>query len=77
MELCAACAQLTKASDGSLLYSDGNSTFKATAVDSGQSSGIGSDKWQLTVYDKNAVVFKQFGETTLQGGNVVIHGNAK
>src|SRR5205823_8447301 len=72
--------QINKASDGSVLYSDGNSTFTATVLDSGQSSGIGVDSFQLTVYDKNAVLYKQIGVPTplfLMGGNVVIHGNAK
>jgi hypothetical protein len=66
--------QINRASDGYLLYSDGNSTFSATVTDSGQSSGIGSDKYQLTVYDKNAVLYKFVPETLLSGGNVVIHG---
>jgi len=69
--------QITRASDGYLLYSDGNSTFNATVTDSGQSSGIGSDKFQLTVYDKNSVLYKSVPETLLGGGNVVIHGNTK
>ena len=69
--------QVTRAKDGYILYSDGNSTFNATAVDSGQSSGIGSDTYVLNVYDKNGTVYKQIGvptELVLQGGNVVIHG---
>jgi hypothetical protein len=68
--------QINRASDGYVLYSDGNSTFSATVEDSGQSSGIGSDKFALTVYDKNSVLYKQVGVPTslyLQGGNVVIH----
>jgi hypothetical protein len=79
--------QIVRAKDGVLLYSDGNSTFSATVVDSGQSSGIGVDRFQLTVYDKNAVLYKQVGDLggaapwfnalVLQGGNVVIHGNTK
>jgi hypothetical protein len=80
--------QINRASDGYLLYSDGNSTFSATVFDSGQSSGIGSDRFQLTVYDKNSVLYKQVGTLAdppgppyynaiaLQGGNVVIHGTA-
>jgi hypothetical protein len=71
---------ITRAKDGYILYSDGNSTFNATAADSGQSSGIGSDKYVLNVYDKNGVLYKQIGvptELVLQGGNVVIHGTTK
>src|SRR5205085_1231946 len=70
---------ITRASDGVVLYSDGSLSFTATAMDSGQSSGIGSDSFQLTVYDKNGVVYKQIGVANaamLQGGNVVIHGAA-
>jgi hypothetical protein len=69
--------QINRASDGYLLYSDGNSTFSATVVDSGQSSGIGSDSYQLTVYDKNGVLYKSVPTALLRGGNVVIHGAAK
>jgi hypothetical protein len=66
--------QINRASDGYVLYSDGNSTFGATVTDSGASSGIGSDSYQLTVYDKNAVLYKSVPTALLQGGNVVIHG---
>jgi hypothetical protein len=72
--------QINRASDGSVLFSDGNSTFSATVTDSGQSSGIGVDAYQLRVYDKNGVLYKQIGIPTpelLKGGNVVIHGNVK
>ena len=68
--------QINRASDGYVLYSDGNATFSATVVDSGQSSGIGSDSFQLTVYDKNAVLYKNRCRGASQGGNVVIHGTA-
>ncbi len=68
--------QINRASDGYVLYSDGNSTFNATVVDRGQSSGIGSDSFTLTVYDKNAVLYKSVPTTLLSGGNVVIHGTA-
>jgi hypothetical protein len=69
--------QINRARDGYVLYSDGNSNFTATVTDSGHSSGIGLDKFQLTVYDKNAVLYKSVPETLLSGGNVVIHGTAK
>jgi hypothetical protein len=79
--------QINRASDGYVLYSDGNATFSATVIDSGQSSGIGSDRFELTVYDKNGVLYKQVGDlggsapyfnaAVLNGGNVVIHGTAK
>ena len=65
--------QINRSSDGALLYSDGNAAFQATATDSGQSSGIGSDSFSLTVYDKNGVVYKSVPVTLLQGGNVVVH----
>jgi hypothetical protein len=68
--------QINRASDGYVLYSDGNGTFNATVTDSGESSGIGLDDFQLTVYDKNGVLYKQVGVPTpilLKGGNVVIH----
>jgi hypothetical protein len=65
--------QINRASDGSVLYSDGNSTFSSTVTDSGASSGIGSDDFSLTVYDKNAVRYKSVPSTLLSGGNVVIH----
>jgi len=60
--------------DGYLLYSDGNSNFRATVTDSGQSSGIGSDDFALTIYDKNSVLYKSVPTRLLGGGNVVIHG---
>ena len=31
------------------------------------------DDFTLTVYDKNAVLYKLVGTTLLSGGNVVIH----
>jgi MBG domain (YGX type) len=65
--------QINRVSDGYVLYSDGNATFNATVTDSGQSSGIGSDDVQLTVYDKNAVLYKSIPKSPLEGGNVVIH----
>jgi hypothetical protein len=72
--------QINRASDGYVLYSDGNSTFNASVIDSGQSSGIGSDSFSLTVYDKNGVLYKQIGvpvAALLGGGNVVIHPSMK
>ena len=65
--------QINRSSDGALLYSEGNATFQATVVDSGANSGIGSDSFALTVYDKNGVVYKSVPTTLLQGGNVVVH----
>ena len=65
--------QINRASDGYVLYSDGNSTFNATVTDSGQNSGIGTDSFQLIVYDKNGVLYKSVPSLMLQGGNVVIH----
>src|SRR5207249_5306035 len=40
--------QINRSSDGTQLYSDGGASFVAKATDSGQSSGIGSDKFELT-----------------------------
>jgi hypothetical protein len=65
--------QINRAGDGVPLYNDGNSTFTATVVDSGQSSGIGSDSLALTVYDKNGLTSKSVPATLLGGGNVVVH----
>jgi hypothetical protein len=65
--------QINRASNGVQLYGDGNATFTATVVDSGKSSGIGSDKFALTVYGKNGVLYKSVPVTPLRGGNVVIH----
>jgi uncharacterized repeat protein (TIGR01451 family) len=65
--------QVNRASDGMQLYSDGNATFTATASDSGKSSGIGSDSFALTVYDKTPVLYKSVPTTLLGGGNVVEH----
>ena len=65
--------QINRSSDGALLYSEGNATFQATAVDSGMNSGIGSDSFALVVYEKNGVVYKNVPTAPLQGGNVVVH----
>jgi hypothetical protein len=65
--------QINRASNGIQLYNDGNATFSATVVDSGQSSGIGSDSFALTAYDKNGVLYKSIPTSLLGGGNVVIH----
>ncbi len=60
-------------SNGATLFSDGNATFSATVTDSGQASGVGSDAFSLTVYDKNAVLYKSVPVSLLQGGNVIVH----
>jgi hypothetical protein len=65
--------QINRASDGAQLSIDGNATFTATVLDSGQSSGIGADSLALIVYDKNGVTYKNVAATLLGGGNVVIH----
>jgi uncharacterized repeat protein (TIGR01451 family) len=65
--------QINRASDGAQLYSDGNATFTAVAIDSGQSSGIGVDSFSLTVYDKNGILYKSVPTRLLQGGNIVVH----
>jgi hypothetical protein len=65
--------QINRARDGYVLLSEGNSNFTATVIDSGQSSGIGSDRFALTVF---SVLYKSVPERFLGGGNVVIHGTA-
>lgn len=64
--------QINRSSDGALLFSEGNATFQATVVDSGENSGSG-DAFSLVVYDKNGVVYKSVPTAPLQGGNIVIH----
>ncbi len=64
--------QVNRSSDGAELYSEGNATFQATVVDSGETTGSG-DAFSLVVYDRNGVVYKSVPATPLQGGNVVIH----
>ena len=66
--------QINRASDGYVLFSEGSADFTATVIDSGQSSGIGSDSYALTLYDKNGVLYKFVPQTLLGGGNIVIHG---
>ena len=63
--------QINRASDGAQLSSDGNGTFTAQVTDSGQSSGIGSDKFSLTV-NTNGALYKSVPATYLQGGNIVV-----
>lgn len=65
--------QINRSSDGALLYTEGNATFQATVIDSGATSGVGSDSFALVVYNKNGVVYKSVPTTLLRGGNVVIH----
>jgi hypothetical protein len=67
--------QINRASDGVQLWGDGNATFVATITDSDLSSGIGSDSYQLSVWDKNGVPYKMVANTLLSGGNVVIHNH--
>ena len=64
--------QINRASDGVQLWADGNATFVAIITDSGLNSGIGSDSFQLSVWDKNGVPYKMVPETLLSGGNVVV-----
>jgi len=65
--------QINRASDGLVLFSEGNATFSATTVDTNQNSGSGSESFAVTVYDKNAVPYKSVVQSFLQGGNVVVH----
>jgi hypothetical protein len=63
--------QINRASDGLQLWGDGNATFVATVTDSGLSSGIGNDVFQLSVWDKDGVPYKMVPSTLLSGGNVM------
>jgi hypothetical protein len=74
--------RINRASDGTELYTDGNATFALVAVDSGQSSGIGVDRFAIVVFDKTGAVVKVVGSWTgsvyrsgvlLSGGNVSVH----
>jgi hypothetical protein len=64
--------QINRASDGVQLWSDGNATFVATVIDSDNTSGIGSDAFRLSVWDKNGVPYKMVPSTSLSGGNLVV-----
>jgi hypothetical protein len=44
--------QIIAAGNGTTIWSDGNASFALRATDSGQSSGIGVDYFQLDVLDK-------------------------
>jgi beta-glucosidase len=61
--------QINRASDGVLLYSEGNATFQASFIDTDGED----DSFSLIVYLKNGVPYKQVPMTTLGGGNIVIH----
>ncbi len=65
--------QVIQESNGATLFSSGNATFTASVTDSGKTSGVGSDAFSLTVYDKNGVLYKTVPTSLLQGGNVIIH----
>jgi hypothetical protein len=65
--------QITRASDGVSLSSQGNLPFTAKAYDSGNSSGIGYDRLILTLSGSSVIGLKSFTDVTLKGGNVVIH----
>jgi hypothetical protein len=64
--------QINRASDGVQLWGDGNATFVATVTDSGNTSGIGSDAFRLSVWDKNGEPYKMVPNTLLSGGNVMV-----
>ncbi len=65
--------QINRASDGVQLFSQGNATFWARAVDTNLSSGAGYDSIELSVWDKNALLYKSVPVTRLGDGNMVIH----
>jgi hypothetical protein len=62
-------AKLTiyRASNGEVLWSDGNATFQATLVDGDE------DALALMAYDMQGVPFKRVPITPLQGGSIVVH----
>ena len=64
--------QINRASDGVQLWSDGNCTFIAKVIDTNSSSGIGSDSFQLSVWDKYGIPYKIVAKTLLSGGNVIV-----
>jgi hypothetical protein len=68
--------QINRASDGVLLYGEGNDTFTATAFDGLKVSPSPTlDTFALTVYNNNAVLYKNVVPAVqLNGGNVVVHG---
>ena len=61
--------QINRASDGTLLFSDGNATFQASVIDT---DGEG-DAFSMIVYYKSGIRYKDIPMTQLGGGNVVIH----
>jgi len=69
--------QVTKACGGTSLYSESGLAFTAKTVDSGKSSGVGSDTLSLTLTGSKASFLtggmKSFSALALKGGNVVIH----
>jgi hypothetical protein len=69
--------QVIKACGGSSLYSESGLAFTAKAVDSGKSSGVGSDTLSLTLTGSKASflsgAMKSFSALALKGGNVVVH----
>ena len=65
--------QINRVSDGAKLWSEGNATFDSTVKDSGQSSGLGSDEFSLTVTRSTGGQYKDVAPSLLKGGNVVIH----
>jgi Galactose oxidase, central domain len=65
--------EINRASDGAVLFSEGNATFSATVIDTNQNSGSGSESYAVTVYNKDAVLYKSVAQSLLQGGNVVVH----
>ena len=55
----------------------GNWRFVATVTDTNANSGIGTDKFAITVWDKENQLYKTVPTTLLAGGNVVIHNPKK
>jgi hypothetical protein len=65
--------QISRATDGYVLFSAGNYTFSATITDSGQ-NGQSGKQFSLIVYDPSGVPFHSVPVgTPLQGGDVVVH----
>ncbi len=64
--------QINRASDGVQLWSDGNCTFIAKVIDTNSQSGIASNSFQLSVWDKYGIPYKIVIRTLLSGGNVIV-----
>jgi len=58
---------------GNVLFSEGSWRFAATVTDTNANSGIGQDKFAITIWDKSNQLYRNVPATLLSGGNVVVH----